>query len=62
MRCRDHIESTDRLVDSVIYKRPFGKAALLDTEIWKNNPDAWDATRLKAGELVGQAYPPQRLR
>jgi hypothetical protein len=47
----------DRLVNSVIYKNPFGKAAMLETEIWKNNPDEWEKTRIAAGKLLAERTP-----
>jgi hypothetical protein len=43
---------SDALVDSIVYKRPFGKQAMLDTEIWKNNPEEWDRARDDAGDLL----------
>lgn len=45
-------KEADDLVNSVVYKRPFGKAALLDVEIWKNSPEAWDNARTTAGERL----------
>jgi hypothetical protein len=45
-------DGSDALVNGVIYKKPFGKAALLDTEIWKNNPDLWDQARIAAGAKI----------
>jgi hypothetical protein len=45
-------DAADRLVNRIVYKRPFGKAALLDIEIWRNNPEEWDQARLAAGELI----------
>ena len=42
----------DALVDRIVYKRPFGRQAMLDTEIWKNDPEEWDRTRNAAGELL----------
>ena len=48
----------DELVNSIVYKRPFGAAAMLDTEIWKNNPEEWDRIRAAAGEeIAGQMRP-----
>jgi hypothetical protein len=44
--------ASDALVNGVIYKQPFGKVAMLDTEIWKNNPDVWDQARIAAGEKI----------
>jgi glycosyl hydrolase family 123 len=44
--------AADALVNSVIYKKPFGEAAMLDTEIWKNNPEAWDRVRIAAGAKI----------
>ncbi|MBI1788261.1 MAG: DUF4091 domain-containing protein [Acidobacteria bacterium] len=45
-------DSANRLVDGIVYKNPFGKAALLDTEIWKNNPEEWDQARILAGGQI----------
>jgi len=39
-------------VDRVIYKRPFGRQAMLDTEIWKNDPAEWDRARNEAGDRL----------
>ncbi len=44
--------AADNLVNGVVYKRPFGPAAMLDVEIWKNNPDEWDRARTAAGEFL----------
>ena len=45
-------EKADALVDRIVYKRPFGKQAMLDTEIWKNDPAEWDRARNAAGESL----------
>lgn len=42
----------DELVDSIIHKDPFGEKAMLDTEIWKNNPSEWERIRISAGDLI----------
>ncbi|KKL20508.1 hypothetical protein LCGC14_2454760 [marine sediment metagenome] len=42
----------DRIVDSIIHTTPFGTASVGNTEIWKNDPEAWDAARCQAGELL----------
>jgi hypothetical protein len=47
--------ASDDLVNSIVYKKPFGKGALLDTEIWKNNPEVWDEVRIAAGEKIAAA-------
>jgi len=44
--------AADHLVNAVVYKRPFGPPAILDVEIWKNNPDEWDRARALAGERL----------
>jgi hypothetical protein len=41
-------------VNSIVYKRPFGKRAMLDTEIWRNNPEEWDKIRLRIGEQLAR--------
>jgi hypothetical protein len=38
----------------VVYKRPFGPAAMRDVEIWKNNPEAWDRVRNQIGERLNR--------
>jgi len=54
---RSGAEQVDKLVNQVIYKNPFGKAAMLDTEVWKNNPDAWETVRLSVGGLIAGKSP-----
>ena len=44
--------ASDKLVNEIIYKRPFGKAAMRDTEIWRNNPDRWDRARTAAARQI----------
>jgi hypothetical protein len=46
----------DEMVNSVVYKRPFGSAAMLDTEIWKNSPDDWDRARNAAGDRLNAHF------
>jgi len=43
------------IVSSVICTAPFGEASVGNREIWGNNPEAWDAARIRAGELLQQA-------
>ena len=50
-------QAADQLVNSVIYKQPFGEAAMLDTEIWKNNPEEWEKARITAGEHIAALQP-----
>ena len=42
----------DKLVNSVVHGLPFGFQAAGNTELWKNNPEAWDAARIQAGEAL----------
>jgi hypothetical protein len=44
--------AADELVDSIVYKRPFGERAMRDTEIWRNNPEQWDKVRIEAGSRI----------
>lgn len=44
--------ASDAIVNSIIHKNPFGKAAMFDTEIWRNDPDEWDRARIAAGERI----------
>jgi hypothetical protein len=48
-------EQADKLVNSIVYKKPFGKASINDVEIWKNNPDDWDTVRVAAGQAISAA-------
>jgi hypothetical protein len=45
-------DTANQMVNSVIYKNPFGESAMLDTEIWKNDPAEWEKVRLAAGEKI----------
>jgi len=47
-------QAADELVNSIVYKRPFGKTAQLDIEIWKNNPEDWDKARIAAGQQIAK--------
>src|SRR5204863_9538846 len=49
--------AADELVHTIVYKRPFGPAAIRDTEIWKNDPNDWDHARDAAGERLTGAAP-----
>jgi hypothetical protein len=42
----------DKVVNRIVYKNPFGPKALLDIEIWKNNPDEWEKARIEIGNLI----------
>ena len=47
-------QQADSLVNSIVYKQPFGAKAMRDTEIWKNDPDQWERVRLLAGEALAR--------
>jgi hypothetical protein len=47
-------QAADEFVNRIIYKRPFGKSAMRDIEIWKNNPEEWDMVRIAAGERLAK--------
>jgi hypothetical protein len=51
-------EAADRLVNRVIYKAPFGRGAMLDTEIWRHHPGEWDRARREAGEMLAASPKP----
>ena len=42
----------DRVVNGVIYGRPFGPASIGNTRLWKNNPEEWEAARLAAARQI----------
>jgi hypothetical protein len=54
--------AADRLVDGIVYERPFGERAMRDTEIWKNNPEEWDQARVAAGERIAAKRAHRRRR
>ncbi len=43
---------TDRLVDSVIFGRPFGEGSIGKVRLWKNHPDEWEAVRKQAARRI----------
>jgi hypothetical protein len=45
-------DAADSIVNGIVYKNPFGPKALLDVEIWKNNPDDWERARIEAGAAI----------
>jgi hypothetical protein len=45
-------ETADEIVNRIVYKKPFGPGAMLDTEIWRNHPDEWERARIAAGERI----------
>jgi hypothetical protein len=47
-------KAADQMVNEIIYKNPFGEAAMLDTEIWRNDPALWEAARIKAGDAIAR--------
>jgi hypothetical protein len=44
----------DDLVNQIVYKRPFGVAAMRDIEVWKNNPEEWDKVRIAVGDQLAK--------
>ena len=46
--------AAERISQSVIHGEPFGQAYIGNIEIWKNDPEAWLAARLQAGELLSE--------
>ena len=42
----------DKLVDSIILVLPFGPENYRNTNIWKHNPEKWEAARIKAGQAL----------
>jgi glycosyl hydrolase family 123 len=52
---RGHREAADKLVNRIVYKRPFGKTAMQDIEVWRNNPEEWEEARAEAGRMLAGA-------
>jgi hypothetical protein len=48
----------DQLVDGIVHTLPFGPASMGNTEIWKNDPEAWEAARTRAGTLLARPKAP----
>ncbi len=49
---RGNREAADKLVNRIVYKRPFGKTAMQDIEVWRNNPEEWEEARIEAGRML----------
>jgi hypothetical protein len=45
--------ASDKIVNRIVYKQPFGAKAMLDTEVWRDDPEEWEKARIEAGNLVG---------
>jgi len=45
-------DAADEVVDGIVHTPPFGQESVGNTEIWRNNPEEWDAARIRAGELL----------
>ena len=52
----------DQLVDGIIHTVPFGEASVGNTDIWKNDPEAWEAVRIRAGQLLNGTSLPAKDR
>jgi len=35
-----------------VYKHPFGAKAMLDTEVWRRDPEEWEKARIEAGGAI----------
>jgi len=51
-------DGADTFCKSIIHSHPFGNPSHRKIEIWKNNPEAWDAVRIEMGNRlnVGKAH------
>lgn len=54
LRERGKGDAADAIVNRIVYKRPFGPKAMLDTEIWRNDPEEWEKARMEAGRILGR--------
>ena len=45
----------DELANSIVHGLPYGGQAAGNLELWKNNPEAWDAVRIKVDEMLHTA-------
>jgi len=48
-------ERVDSLVNSII-KTPFGPNSIGNLDVWSFNPEEWDKTRIKMGEMIEKAH------
>jgi hypothetical protein len=44
--------SSDTLVSRIVHKQPFGAKAMLDTEVWRHDPEEWERARIEAGNAI----------
>ena len=52
LRQAEREAEADEAVNSIIHTTPFGEASIENTEIWRNDPEVWDAARLQLGEKL----------
>jgi len=45
-------EDADRIVNGVVTGEPFGSRAVGRLDVWKHDPEEWEAARLEAGRLL----------
>ena len=45
----------DEICDSIVHGIPFGPDSVGNTEIWRNDPEVWQAARVKAGRAIDEA-------
>ena len=45
-------DKADEIVDSIVHTMPFGGENYRNPNIWRHNPEQWEAARIKAGELL----------
>ena len=44
--------ASDSIVNRIVYKHPFGAEAMLDTEVWRRDPEEWEKARIEAGGAI----------
>ena len=47
-------DAADKLVNRIVHKQPFGKTAMQDIEVWRNNPEEWEEARIEAGRMLAR--------
>lgn len=51
-------EQADALVDSIVLVPPFGAENYRNPNIWRHNPEAWEAARIQAGDMLHKLAAP----
>jgi hypothetical protein len=45
-------DASDRIVNRIVNKQPFGEKAMFDTDVWQHDPEAWETARYEAAAAL----------